>query len=451
MRTGVQAKPLSDAAAFELVAEHTSDIVVLVEMDGKVSFISPSIRKYGYEPHEILGTDGLHLIHPDDQASFSANAAALLRGEIDKDLERQHRMRRADGSWVWVEGNPRLIRDASGAPLEFVNVFRDVTRRREAEERERQHAALFEAAFKYAAFGKALVGLDGLFIRVNEAFCRITGYSEAELLKLSFRDITHPDDLNADAERAARLLAGEIMSFEVDKRYVRPDGSSTWVRLNVGAVCNADGSPNHFVSQVQDLSAQRAAETARAKSEALYRLIAENTSDMIVISDFSGKISYVSGASRRLGWEPEELMAQVDAASGIHPDDIGAVRTAFQSLLKGGTAPRVRWRGRRKGQDGWLWLESSPSLLRDPESGVPTAYLDVVRDVTQQVAQEEALAQARAEAEAAAAAKAQFLANMSHEIRTPLTAVLGFTGLLRDDPTVQGAAAGYVARIAGAG
>ncbi|MBW8816363.1 MAG: PAS domain S-box protein [Caulobacterales bacterium] len=439
------------ADALQLVAEHTNDVVVVVGLDGKTAYISPSIRQYGYEPGDIVGTDGAHLIHPDDREGFAANGAALARGELDPSVNRLHRMRRADGSWAWVEGNPRVIRDADGAPLKFVNVFRDVSHRREAEDRAREHAELFEAAFKYAAIGKALVSSEGAFLRVNDAFCRITGYEAPELLEMDIQTLTLPEDLVAGLAYGRRLLAGEMDSYQLDKRYIRRDGSLVWVRLNVALVRHPDGTPKHYVTQAQDLSEQRAAEAAHAKSEALYRLIAENTSDMIVISEFDGRVTYVSPSSRQLGWEPEDLMGQRDAADGIHPEDVAAVQQAFEALRKGGATSRVRWRGRAKGRPGWVWLESNPTLLRDAETGEAHAYLDVIRDVTQQVAQEEAVAQARAEAEAAAAAKAQFLANMSHEIRTPLTAVLGFTGLLRDDPTVQGPAAGYVARIAGAG
>jgi PAS domain S-box-containing protein len=581
--------------AFELMAEYTSDVVVRVMLDGTVGYISPAIRRYGYKPAEIVGTDGLHLIHPDDQAGFAANAAALLRGETDEAANRQHRMRRADGTWAWVEGNPRVVRDAAGKPLEFINVFRDVTCRREAEERAHERDELFAAAFESAAVGMALVALDGSFLRLNDAFCRLTGYSREAMLAMDFQAITHPDDLDTDLSQRAALADGRIDRYEVDKRYRRSDGSIVWAHLAVSIVRGADGAPRHYVAQAQDLSARKAAEDAlvqsearfrmlaenasdvigrcgpdgtftyvspssvqvygytpeelvgrsaamlfhpddladlRARlaalfrggaagqqpraehrivtksgeirwieaapflvrdpqtgriiemqdaarditqrkvleeelegrraeaeragaalqaSEARYRLIAENSSDMIVISDFNGKVSYVSAASRRLGWEPDDLIGQTSAADGIHPDDIETVRVAFGKVRRGEPSQPVRWRGRSKGHDGWVWLESKPNLLRDPATGAPTAYLDVIRDVTEHVAQEDALAQARAEAEAAAAAKAQFLANMSHEIRTPLTAVLGFTGLLRDDPTVQGAAAGYVARIAGAG
>jgi signal transduction histidine kinase/CheY-like chemotaxis protein len=98
-----------------------------------------------------------------------------------------------------------------------------------------------------------------------------------------------------------------------------------------------------------------------------------------------------------------------------------------------------------------VWLESSPSLIRDPDSGAPAGFLDVVRDVTDKVAQEQALATARAEAEAAAQVKAEFLANMSHEIRTPLTAVIGFSGLLHQRPELDEVSRRFVQRVSIAG
>ncbi|HET6972072.1 MAG TPA: ATP-binding protein, partial [Phenylobacterium sp.] len=110
-----------------------------------------------------------------------------------------------------------------------------------------------------------------------------------------------------------------------------------------------------------------------------------------------------------------------------------------------------RWRGRHRETGAWIWMESNPSLLRDPQTGKPNGFLDAVRDVSEQVAQEAALAEARAQAEAAAAAKSQFLANMSHEIRTPLTAVLGFARLLKEMGGLPEAAEGYVGKITGAG
>jgi signal transduction histidine kinase len=111
----------------------------------------------------------------------------------------------------------------------------------------------------------------------------------------------------------------------------------------------------------------------------------------------------------------------------------------------------VRWRVPHKSGKRDVWLESNPSLLRDPATEAPTGFLDVIRDVTAQVGQEEALAAARAEAEAAAAVKGEFMANMSHEIRTPLTAVIGFSGLLAQRPELDEISQRYVQRVSSAG
>lgn len=441
--------PSISASTAQVIADHSIDVIVRIGVDGLVSYISPSVRRYGYEPDAMIGRDGLDLVHPEDRARFAANAAALARGEVDGSVSRQHRIIKACGEVAWVEGNPQVVRGPSGQPIEFINIFRDVTARRAVEEQVREQAELFEAAFKYAAIGKALVGLDGSFLRINDAFCEVTGYREAELLALDFQTITHPDDLGLDLEQLGRLNRGEIDSYRMDKRYIRKDGTLIWVHLTVSMVRSAQGSPKHYVAQVQDLSERKAAEDALKQSEARYRVIADNTSDMIVISKMSGEVTYLSPSARHTGWAREELLGR-NFGERMHPDDAKAVSRAFAKLLKGEDPGRVRWRGRNGKTGLWLWMESRPAVLPGPD-GTPAGFIDVVRDITEQVRQEEALAAVRMEAEAAAAAKAQFLANMSHEIRTPLTAVLGFTSLLREHPTIDSVAAGYVARITAAG
>ncbi len=115
----------------------------------------------------------------------------------------------------------------------------------------------YRAVFEQAAVGIARVAPDGRFIEVNDRFCEITGYDRERLLHADFQRITHPDDLVDDLANVNRLLAGEITSYVIEKRYVRPAGEIVWVTLSVGLVRDRDGRPTNFVSVVQDISDRR--------------------------------------------------------------------------------------------------------------------------------------------------------------------------------------------------
>lgn len=120
----------------------------------------------------------------------------------------------------------------------------------------------FEATFEQAAVGIALVAPDGRWLRVNRKLSEIVGYAPHELLERRFQDITHPDDLNTDLGQVRRMLAREIDTYTLEKRYVRKDGSIVWANLTVTLVWTPDGEPDHFISVVEDISVRKAAETA---------------------------------------------------------------------------------------------------------------------------------------------------------------------------------------------
>ena len=249
---------------------------------------------------------------------------------------------------------------------------------------------LLQAASDGAVIGQAVVGLDGSFIKVNPALCNLLGYTESELLSLTFAHVTHPDDLAASLRAAQRIASGELRSFVTDKRYVRSDNSVVWVRLHVTPIYSEDGTLTANFSQLLDMTAERAAVEALARSEELFRLIATNTGDLVG-SIRGGLVTWASPSSRQFGWDPAELIGR-EAISLVHPDDrylVEANSTDVEQGFRSQSEYRVRVRLATK-LDGYRWIEAHITANVDINLE-RRGLIAVVRDVSEQVSTEEAL------------------------------------------------------------
>jgi diguanylate cyclase (GGDEF)-like protein/PAS domain S-box-containing protein len=164
---------------------------------------------------------------------------------------------RLDGSVFPVRTEVMAARDEGGDVQYRIAWYDDLTERQAAERRAGLVQRDFEAAFNAAPHGVAIVGLDGTFLHVNHELTEIVGYPAAELVDITFQEITHPDDLDADLAQVDALLAGEVDSYELEKRYFTKDGRLIWVLLAVAIVRDEDGLPRHFISQLQDISERK--------------------------------------------------------------------------------------------------------------------------------------------------------------------------------------------------
>jgi PAS domain S-box-containing protein len=206
---------------------------------------------------------------------------------------------------------------------EFVAMFTDITERKKAEEALRESEMRFRGAFENAAVGIAHVAPDGRWLRANQRLCQITGYSLEELLELTFSDITHPDDVQADWEMARALLRGEIPHYQLEKRYIRKNGETVWVNLTVALLRDEAGHPLQFVSVIEDISERKQAENALRVSEAtllsffnstpfLMGVVEIAAHDILHISDNLAARAYFGGSTHRrwssdLGIPPESI------------------------------------------------------------------------------------------------------------------------------------------------
>ncbi len=425
----------SEARLQQLVAT-AHEAIVSADQSGMITdWNRQAETTFGWTASEVVGQQLGDLIIPVRlrAAHFGGMARFLATGTKTAIGQRiEIPALRKDGSEFLLEMALSATEGQDG--WRFTAMMHDISERKAQSE-------LFETTFDHAPIGVALIGLDGRFLKVNNSFADLVGYLVEEMLVTDFQSITHPDDLDRDLKLLGQLNAGEIPEYQMDKRYRQKDGRFIWVNLAVSMIRQLDGSPKHYIAQVQDL-------TARMEAEARYRLMAENATDMIVTSDMRGRTTFVSAGCKAItGWTSGEALGR-DTTEFVHPEDVQKLKDAFRSTAAGKPSQRVRWRGWHREREEWLWLESSPSILTD---GDAPCFVDVVRDVSAQVAQEEALAAACNEAEAAARAKSEFLANMSHEIRTPLTAVIGFSDLLCARPDLTPEARHYGERITTAG
>ncbi|HEV3072162.1 MAG TPA: diguanylate cyclase [Solirubrobacteraceae bacterium] len=176
---------------------------------------------------------------------------AALRGET-RSLEVWSM---GDTNCYQVEVSP--LHGEEGEILGGTAVFRDITPRKHAEEARRHAQERFELVFEQAPIGMALLTPDGRWVRVNQALLKITGYSSDELLRKTFQEITHPDDLTLDAEHMRRLLVGEIRDYQIEKRYQHAQGHVISATLSVSLVRDLQGKPLHFVAQIQDITERK--------------------------------------------------------------------------------------------------------------------------------------------------------------------------------------------------
>ncbi len=230
--------------------------------DNPIVYVNPAFERIsGYTVEETIGRNCRFLQGEErDQPVLEELRAAL--GE-ERECRVVLRNYRRDGTPFWNELYVSPVHDDEGRLTNFVGIQNDITERRRIEEVLRESEERFRATFEQAAVGAAQVGIDGRWLRVNRRLCEIVGYSEDELRARTFQEITHPDDLEEDLELTRKMLAGELQTYTLEKRYIRKDGSGVWVNLTVSLVRDASGEPGYFIAVVEDISERKRAEEER--------------------------------------------------------------------------------------------------------------------------------------------------------------------------------------------
>jgi PAS domain S-box-containing protein len=230
--------------------------------DDPIVYVNPAFEKIsGYTVDEVVGHNCRFLQGGDrDQPALEDLRTALSEEREARVVLKNYRK---DGTPFWNELYISPVHDEEGRLTNFVGVQNDITERRRIEEILRESEERFRATFEHAAIGAAQVGIDGRWLRVNQRLAEIVGYEPEDLLETTFQEITHPDDLEGDLDQMRRLLADELRTYTMEKRYLRRDGSPVWVNLTVSLVRDASGEPIYFIAVIEDISERKKAEEER--------------------------------------------------------------------------------------------------------------------------------------------------------------------------------------------
>lgn len=327
--------------------------------------------------------------------------------------------------------------DSHGKLRGIVSRFRDISEQKRTESWLRDNEAYHRSLFDSAGVGNIEVDHDtehAPFLRVNQHFCEMLGYTRAELLNgMSFLDITHPEDIELSRKALSLLYREEVESLQLEKRYVRKDGSVIWVNVVPKVIRNRDGHATRRLVVVHDITSLKNTEAAlrsALEDRQKFESLADNSPEFVGMCDLTGMTTYVNPAGRALlGIDSLEEARTIPMIEFLFPEDHDLARNEiYPEVLRNGIGEReVRFRNRKTGEA--RWMIHTVFLLKDSENAT-VGFASVSRDITERKRAETLLHDADRR-------KDEFLATLAHELRNPLAPIsyaLQIWNRLENDP-----------------
>ncbi|WP_137919104.1 PAS domain S-box protein [Hydrogenophaga sp. 2FB] len=466
-RTGLQGRDelaligaAADRMAERLQASHAqlqrmSDVVarsplVVIEwfnvIGCPIHYVSPSIAQWGYAPEPLLQGRMTYddLIHPDDVGRVNAEIDQYLEHGPDQ-YRQEYRLRCADGRWIWIDDRSALTRNAEGKVTGISGVLLDITVQKEAQIAQREQAEFQRLFYELPLIGMAISSPTSTsWLQVNDRLCEILGYPRDELLKLTWAEMTPSPDLERNLQLLDRMKAGLSESYQMQKRFVRWDGSHVHTEIHVRAVREPDGRLKHLFSIVQDITERL--QTSQALSD--QKGLLEQAEAMAGLGSWlydtqTQKIWWSRQMYRNIGREetvgpPPDLDAYLDC---LHPDDRERVAAFMQALPKRGRLHAEFRRHPGLGRERWFRGSVECRVLAD---GAGYQYSGTLLDITQLKQAQTNLERINAKLEQRVAERTEQLSaanreleafsyTVSHDLKAPLRGIDGYSQLLEEE------------------
>lgn len=417
---------------FNLAISGSKDGIWELDLTTGQSFLSDLwLQIFGYQddPGPWTYDHWLTKLHPDDQERVDREYSSYL-SSCSGTIDLHYRFLHGLGHYVWVQSRAAAEWDASGKPLRMAGSDADITERKlQAEvlaENEKQYRNLVnnlrEVVFEADAEGK--------FVFLNKSWELLTGFSLEESLGKHGAEFLHPNETSKIPmwRQAIDASPHNFLSFEIQYRHKA--GHAIWAEVTAKRVYDLDGKMLGTTGTLIDLTARRQAEKMLQISEAKYRLISENITDIVTQHDAKGKLTFASPSMLEvLGYDPVEMISK-NPIDFIHPaDQENLLTNGYQKLMEGKKRVSISYRIRHK-SGRYLWMESITRILRGNQ-GEFVAIQASSRDISARKKAEEEVARALEKEKELMELRSRFIMMASHEFRTPLATIRSSLDLIQ--------------------
>ncbi len=384
--------------AFRAIANYSVNWESWFGLDGKLLWVNPAAERItGYSPEEILAMPDFiaTVIAPEDLERAMEKYRDAMMGVSGDDVELRFLHRSGEKRWLSVSWQTICGKD--GKSLGFRTSGMDITARKQSEESLRKSEKRFRRFFDLPLHGRCITSPQKGWIEVNEMLCSMLGYTREEILRMSWTELTHPDDLAADVAQFDRVVAGEIDQYKMEKRFIRKDGTVIWTEISAGCVRKPDRQLDFFVCVINDITERKQSDDILRESERRFRDMLERVHLVSATLDTRGNITFANEHLLRLtGWRREEILGRnwfdvfIPADSPVRTDlflhiEQGRVPLQYENeiLTRSGERRNISW---------------SNALLRD-RHGAIEGVAGIGVDITVRKAAESELRRLRAAVE----------------------------------------------------
>ena len=373
-------------ARYRNLVEDQSELVSLSTPEGELTYVNHAYAALcGLNPEDMIGRTLLSYLPEGERAAVARHLQRVCASREKIEVENEFVL--PSGERRWIAWTNRALIDAEGRTV-IHSVGRDVQKRVDADRLRHQSEARYRFLADHSSDLILLVGSNGKRLYASPASHKLLGYEPDELIAMRLQEMIHPDD----APNILPTLHAPPTETVLTYRIRRKDGVYVWVETTGRTVEVAEGE-NHRLVIVREIEQRMEAERRLRASETRYRLLADNSTDVIMALDRNLVRTYVSPSSAEtFGYSPEELIG-LPTGGFAHPEDAEGLRERLQTLFEGKTDTIVGL-NRRQHRDGrWIWLETCYRAVRDAASGEISGFVASARDVTTRKLIEDKLAE----------------------------------------------------------